>query len=202
MAKIHTKIFNPEILHPILHSSWHFIKPKPQKMSKLKPPFSAPPSVCRMLGGGAVPGMHLCNRCLRKGNSGVLSHQNLTAQPLSVFFHFNTMSVLLRLPLSAGICNALCMVTHHWEMQSLEWMSLPLSLAITLSSEAVNMLSVCSPVSLPLYLTAILGALKVIPIRMIRNLELHNVLLFAACEHTDWISWAHQNFNTHTETIF
>lgn len=33
---------------------------------------------------------------------------------------------------------------------------------------------------------------------MIRNLELHDVLLFAAYEQADWISWAHQNFETHT----
>lgn len=51
------------------------------------------------------------------------------------------------------------------KMQSLEWMSLPVSLAITLSSEAESVFSVCSPVSLTLYLTAILGALKVIPMK-------------------------------------
>lgn len=50
-------------------------------------------------------------------------------------------------------------------MESLEWMSLPLSLTITLSSEAVSKFSVCSQVLLLLYLTAILGALKVIPVK-------------------------------------
>lgn len=60
-----------------------------------------------------MPGM--CNRCLRKGNSGGLSRQNMTTQPLSVFFQPNAMSALLRLPLSADICNALWMVTHHWK---------------------------------------------------------------------------------------
>lgn len=68
-----------------------------------------------MLWGGAVPGMHLWNRCLRKGNSGGLSRQNMTVQPISLFSPSNTMSVLLTLPLSADICNAFCIVTHHWK---------------------------------------------------------------------------------------
>lgn len=51
------------------------------------------------------------------------------------------------------------------KMESLEWMSLPLSLAITLSSEAVSMFSVCSLVSPTLYVTTILAALKVIPVK-------------------------------------
>lgn len=50
-------------------------------------------------------------------------------------------------------------------MESLEWMSLPLSLTITLSSEAVSMFTVCSQVLLLLYLTPVLGALKVIPVK-------------------------------------
>lgn len=70
-------------------------------------------------------------------------------------------------------------------------MSLPLSLTITLSSEAVSMFFVCSEALLPLYLTATLGALKVIPMKDDKNLESHHTLLLVACEHADLISWAH-----------
>lgn len=57
--------------------------------------------------------MHLWNPCLSKGNTGGLSHQNMTAQPISLFSTSNTMSFLLTPPLSTDICDALSIVTHH-----------------------------------------------------------------------------------------
>lgn len=57
--------------------------------------------------------MHLWNSCLSKGNTGGLSNQNMTAQPISLFSTSNTMSFLLTPPLSTDICNALSIVTHH-----------------------------------------------------------------------------------------
>lgn len=77
-------------------------------------PLSSHVSDCGML-WRAIPGRHLWNRCLRKENSGGLSHQIMTAQPISLFSPSNTMSVLLMRALSGDICNALCIVTLHWK---------------------------------------------------------------------------------------
>lgn len=144
--------------------------------------------------------MHLCNTCLRKGNSGGLSHQNMTAQPHSVFFHSNTMSVLLRLPLSADICNALCMVTHHWK-DAKPWVDVIASLISHHTSiwSSKHVFCLITSVTNPPF-NCNSWCLKI---------NSHEgwwgILSCITCcsflpEHAHWISWAHQNFKTHTHT--
>lgn len=88
------------------------------------------------------------------------------------------------------------------KMQGLEWMSLPLSLAITLPSEAVSMFSVCSQMSLTLYLTAILGALKVIPMKDDEESRVAQHVVFC-CLWTRWLDQlgSPKFQDTHTDSL-
>lgn len=152
-------------MYPVPHFSWYFAKQKIQKISKHKTPFC----LFLLTAGCCEEELYLVRTC----GIGVWEKETLVVYLLRIWQPSRFLCSLplilcqfyLRFPYQ--LTSAMAFVLWHIieKMESLEWTSLPLSLTITLSSEAVSMLSVCSQVLLPLYLTAILGALKAVPLK-------------------------------------